>query len=221
MPQSKKNETLRREKIKAKIRLMAEKQAEETERKILEAIKTQELTFSQLLEKTRLSRGTLNKYLKRLQQKGKTFKLLNEKGEIVYSLAEYPSWMVFQHLATTYLHHSLMSESIEVFNEKLGSLITYVLSNYKYPHSLKLLTPILEQIEAYLTPTEHFKGTEYEIRYEPPKVESKEWELWRDIDSRNYIIKIDMPYGSRGIIKKEAIDYPRFKEKWLKFSKLP
>ncbi|MEM3665190.1 MAG: winged helix-turn-helix domain-containing protein [Candidatus Jordarchaeales archaeon] len=220
MPQSKKNETLRREKIKAKIRQIAEKQAEETERKILEAIKTQEQTFSQLLEKTKLSRGTLNKYLKRLQEKGKTFKLLNEKGEIVYSLTEYPSWMVFQYLATIYLHHSLRSEPIEVFNEKLGSLITYILSNYKYPHSLKLLTPILEQVEIYLTPT-HFKGTEYEIHHEPPKIESKEWELWKDIDSRNYVIKIDMPYGLRGIIKKEVIDYPRFKEKWLKFSKFP
>lgn len=222
MPQSRRNETLRREKIKAKIKQIIEKQAEEAERKILEAVKTEPLTFSQLLEKTRLSRGTLNKYLKRLQEKGQTFKILNEKGDIVYSLAEYPSWLVLQDLAITYLHHSLRCEPIDVFNRKLGSLITYILANYKHPYSIKLLTPIMAQIEAYLTPSTICKGTELETHYEPPKTESKEWELWKDIDSRNYVTKIDMPYGPKGIIiKREAIDYPKFKEKWLKFSKYP
>jgi predicted transcriptional regulator len=213
MPQSKKNENLRKLKIKEKIHQIVEKQAIQTEHKIIQALKMKPLTFSQLIKETKLSRGTINKYLRKLLQKGEIFKILDEKGNIVYSLIEYPQWLVFQDLAISYLHHNLRNEPIEVFNQKLGSLITYTLKQYQEPLSIEILTPIISQISAYINLPKTFMGEPLKIS--EPKVESKEWQVWRDIDSRNYVTKVEI-LEKGFIIRKEAVDYAKFKEKWLK-----
>lgn len=201
-----------REKISQSMKKVAEQKARKIQNQILATLKDRTKTFTELLNETNLARGTLSRHLKKLQERGQVFKMLDQNGSIVYSLIEYPQWVVFQDLAISYLHHSLRNEPIEVFNQKLGSLITYTLKQYKEPSSIEILTPIISQISAYINLPKTFMGEP--LKVSEPKVESKEWEVWRDIDSRNYITKVEI-LEKGFVVKKEAIDYGKFKAKWL------
>lgn len=209
MPRCKKQEKeeQRKEKIRTKIKQIIEANERETEDKILRALNKEPLTFSQMIKETKLSRGTVNKYLKRLRQRGVVYKMINGENREVYSLAKIPKYIVFQDLATSFLHHSLENEPVEVFNQKLGSLAMFLIKEDK----TNLLETIFKQLKAYITPIK----TEW-IDYRPPQIETKEWEIWKDALEGNYVEEREFPLNKATTVKKEVILFDKFAEKWLK-----
>lgn len=124
----------------------------------------------------------------------------------VNSIEKHPSYvvlrlserMVLQHLSCSFLY--VMLERIEVakdgekaitdFNKHLGSLTLYVLKHYDSIHAEEILRAILNQLWAYLNYPETVGGV---ISKKEPNIETKEWKLWRDIGSREYVTTALVP----------------------------
>lgn len=194
-------------KISRKRKEQAEKLSKQITNAILTALSIEDLTFEKLIERTGYSRQTIANYVKKLWKEGIILKKPIEKG-FVYSLKKITcKEQQFVSLATSYLHHSLEHDSIEVFNQKLGSLIMFTIKNKK----ISYLKPILKMLEAYITPAE----LPYIGKYEPPEIRTEEWQIWEDALNGNYIEK--RRFYEKGLsYTQDVINYPKFAEKWLR-----
>jgi hypothetical protein len=96
------------------------------------------------------------------------------------------------------LHQSLKKGAINEFNRYLGSFITYTLKHYEANQAMSIISSVLKEVQQYLK--------------SESKVESAEWELWRDLNSREFVIQV--PTNENNM--REAIDYGKFEQKWLK-----
>lgn len=214
MPRCKndKDEEIRKEKIRKKTMERLKPHYRVSEDKILRALINGPLSYNRLQEKSELSRNAFNNSLHRLLRMRKVCKTGSKKRD-AYALTGIPNDISLELLSTSFLHHSLENSSISQFNQYLGSLITYVLRHYQRSKAMLILSHIISQIEAYVNLPVTFM--EEPLSVSKPNVESAKWELWKDIDSKNYVTgtKIDK---NGVIIEKAAINYVKFKEKWLK-----
>jgi hypothetical protein len=171
---------------KEKIRARLKPQIQINENKLIQPLLRQgkALTFSQLLEKSGLSRRAFNNRLHGLMEKGVIFKIKGKGKRSLYwlELRVIPNTARFQVRATTILHQSIANDPIDMFNRRLGSLVTYVLKQYELPQAMVSLSPIISQVFAYINLPKTFLG-ESVLVLEPSVEKSVDWQTWKDLDS--------------------------------------
>ena len=169
--------------IRAKTHARLQPQVEISEQKIIRVFLSQqkELGFNYIADatKTEFSRAICNKYLKGLVEKGIITKVRGKGKRERYSLNLIPDRAAFQVRATSFLHQSLVSNDIDLFNKRLGSLIVYILKVHK-EDALTILVPIISQIEAYINLPKTLMGEN--ILIAEPEVQSVEWDTWKEFD---------------------------------------
>jgi len=172
---------------KEKIRARLKPQIQINENKVVQPLLRQgkALTFSQLLGESGLSRRTFNKRLHGLMEQGVIIKIEGEGKRGLYwlNLKVVPSTARFQVAATSFLHQSLGKGcSIDLFNQRLGSLVTYVLKQHELPQAMAILVPIISQIAAYINLPKTFMGEPLTVS-EPYVEQSVEWQMWKDMEN--------------------------------------
>jgi hypothetical protein len=185
------------------------------ENKILSALIERPLSYTEILHKTRFEPKPLRGYLKKLIKREAIIKVPVEgKKRELYALTKVTCEQSLKYFAISFLVQSLTNDSINEFNQHLGSLIAYTLKQYKMPQALSILTPIIVEIEDCINLPKTIYGEPLSVK--EPNVESNEWELWKDIDSKNYSQLTEVSGKCGGIVKREGLNYAKFEKKWLK-----
>jgi hypothetical protein len=208
-------EKLRKQRIRQSSIERGNRQTMLHESKILSALIERPLSYTELMHKTRFEPKPLKNYLKKLKNRESITKVAVEgKKRELYALTKVSCEQAFKFLAISFLVQSLTNDPINEFNQHLGSLITYTLKQYKMPQAMSILIPIIVEIEDCINLPKTIYG--WEVLKKEPNVESNEWELWRDIDSRNYVQLTEVSGKRGGIVKREGLNYAEFEKKWLK-----
>lgn len=149
---------------------------------------------STLEQKSGFGHNYTNELLKKLKEEETVVNINPEGKHPLYATTKLSESLVLQFLSTKFLHHLLekindskdKDKSIAEFTRYFGSLITYIFKHYNLSQSQEILSPILLQIEAYLNYPKTWDGATPVLKQEPA-VETVEWQLWREFDSRDFI----------------------------------
>ncbi len=188
---------------------------EASKRKMLEALAKLELefaSFSNWLAESGLARAYFNELLNELLEERKVGKVIFVGSHPRYHLIETPNWVSLEYLSSSYLYMLLekirtstdREQATNNFNRYLGSLIAYLLKTHDANHSQEILRVILTQIQSYLNYPEPKTLMGQPLTKKEPNVESDEWVLWRDIDSREYITTVKVPKSLEVIESEEC-----------------
>ncbi len=190
---------LKREKQNERAKERGREQSQRIESRIKTIIGSSKepISYTQLLKEVGCrSDRTLKMHLKRMLERQEIAKGNGKRGR--YFPPKIADYEPLEYLGLSVLHQSLKKGAINEFNQYLGSFVTYTLKHYEVNQAMSIISTMLREVEQYLK--------------SESKVESAEWELWRDLDSREFIIKISNAENTM----REAIDYGKFEQKWLK-----
>ena len=96
------------------------------------------------------------------------------------------------------------AKSISEFNSYLGSLVTYVLKTTHWNQAAEILNSVLPMIGNYINLSNlHLPKELSDNPKQEPNVESSDWNLWRKLDSREYVTLIPMQKGTNRESKKK------------------
>lgn len=207
-----------REKQSQKAKERGERQSAEIDFRIKQELSNgRPKTYTQLLQAVACSSRTLRIHLKSLQEKEEISKTIVGDGKRPkYVSTKILPYEPLKFLGISFLHQSLNKDSINMFNQHLGSFITYTLKHFEPSQAMRIISTVLSQIEQYINlPKANFLGTPLA----QPNVESKEWTLWDDLNSRNYVTTLSKPVQEHskdfGLVKTEGINYGKFEKQWL------
>ncbi len=207
------------EKIREKMLEKGEEKRRVIKGKIRIALGSSFLTYTDLLKASGVSPKIFKKYRKEMVDSNEIAQVIvnGKKGYCLSGIRNYESLEVF---AVSVLHQRLTD--IDEFNRLLGSLVAYTLRNYEIGQALSILRTVFYEVESYIKPPLPAHD-QHLLLFGTPAVtqnaESKEWELWRDIDSRKYVTTVTVQ-GKDKLVSKEAFDLPRFQREWLNNSSI-
>lgn len=166
-------------------------------------------SFTVLKTKSGLAKSYFNKLLTELLDEEKVVEISVEGKHSSYTVSKIVNSQVLKVLSCSFLHDELekinastdRAKSISEFNRCLGSLVAYVLKSYDWSEASEILNTVLPMIGNYINlsnlrlPKELSDNPKQE-----PNVESSDWNLWRKLDSREYVVSTR--YGTMILVQK-------------------
>jgi hypothetical protein len=182
---------------------------EASKQKIIDAMlqsEPEEASFGFLVKVTHLNRGYLNELLRELAQDEQVIRIKLDGKHPVYVTKKVSNASALEYLSCMFLHEKLKKvnsaadreKAVDEINKWVGSLVTYILTNYYFTNAKKILDAILPMIGSYLSfypktieSPPMFLGEP--LSKKEPNVNCAEWVLWKTIDSQKYVTSVEMP----------------------------
>lgn len=193
-----KDERLKAQKAKLsqKAKERGELRMKPTANKIKQILSLNQASYTELLKGSGCSSRAFRRNLNRLVENGEIAKQDGKRGKYFLPQGSIADHEPLEYLGLHILHESLKNGAINEFNHYLGSLITYTFKHYEVNQAMSIISTVLREVQQYLK--------------SESKVESAEWALWRDLNSREFVIQV--PTNENNM--REAIDYGKFEQKW-------
>jgi hypothetical protein len=160
-------------------------------------------SYNDWLTKSGLARSYFNELFKELLDEEKVIAIGEDGKHSEYTVPKIFNSHVLKILSCSFLHNKLdkinasedREKSISEFNRYLGSLVTYVLKNYDWSQASDIFNDVLPMIGNYINLNNLRLPTELlgENRKQEPNVESLDWDLWRKLDSREFVTTVQLP----------------------------